>query len=128
MFLYLLACLQDFAGGLLWNVSRRNKEVTQRCSNLHPSLRPGVTISRKCNDDGTWGPVDDSSCTALNNAIPILIVSFAVNVSQSDAEDIVDNVSLNEHVCIYVHIHVVITILKSLFHYVLDYMVDKKQK
>ena len=100
-FLYLLACLQNFAGGLLWPTSRRNREVTQRCSTLHPSLRPGVTISRKCNDDGTWGPVDVSSCTALNNAIPILIVSFALNVSKSDAEDIADNVSLNKCVCIY---------------------------
>ena len=98
--LYLLACLQDYSGGLLWPTSRRNREVTHRCSTLHPSLRPGVTISRKCNDDGTWGPVDDSSCTALNNAIPILIVSFAVNVSQSNAEDIAHNVSLNTCACI----------------------------
>ena len=105
-FLYLLACLQNFAGGLLWPTSRRNREVTQRCSTLHPSLRPGVTISRKCNDDGTWGPVDVSRCTALNNAIPILIVSFAVNVSQSDAEDIADNVSLNKCVCIYICIYI----------------------
>ena len=99
--LYLLACLQDYSGGLLWPTSRRNREVTHRCSTLHPSLRPGVTIIRKCNDDGTWGPVDDSSCTALNNAIPILIVSFAVNVSQSNAEDIAHNVS--KHMCVHVY-------------------------
>ena len=96
-FLYLLACLQDFAGGLLWPTSRRNREVTYRCSTLHPSLRPRVTISRKCNDDGTWEPVDDSSCTALNNAIPILIISFVVNVSQADAQHVVDNVSLHNN-------------------------------
>ena len=96
-FLYLLACLQDYSGGLLWPTSRRNREVTHRCSTLHPSLRPGVFISRKCNDDGTWGPVDDSSCTALNNAIPILIISFIVNVSQVDAQHVVDNVSLHDN-------------------------------
>ena len=99
--LYLLVCLQDFSGGLLWPTSRRNREITHRCSTLHPCLRPFVTISRKCNDDGTWGPVDDSSCTALNNAIPILIVSFAVNVSQSNAEDIAHNVSK----CTCVHVY-----------------------
>ena len=88
-----LACLQDYSDGLLWPTSRRNREVTHWCSTLHPSLRPGVTISRKCNDDGTWGPVDDSSCTALNNAIPILIVSFIVNVSHVDAQLVVENVS-----------------------------------
>ena len=100
-FLYLLACLQDFAGGLLWPTSRRNREITQRCSTLFPSLRPGVTISRKCNDDGTWGPVDDSSCTALSNAIPTLIISFVVNISRDDAQPFVDNVSLHTN-CIYV--------------------------
>ena len=77
----------------MWPTSRRNRVVTQSCSTLHPSLLSRVTISRKCNDDGSWGPVDDSSCTALNNAIPILIVSFAVNVSQFDAQLVVDNVS-----------------------------------
>ena len=68
--------------------------ATQSCSTLHPSFRSRVAVSRKCNDDGTWGPVDYSNCTALNNAISILIVSFEVNVSQDDAQDVVNNVSL----------------------------------
>ena len=97
--IFTIACLQNFSGGLLWPTNRRNREVTHRCSALHPSFRSGVTISRKCNDDGSWGPVDDSSCTALNTAIPTLIISFAVNVSQSNAEDIAINVSLKAHVC-----------------------------
>ena len=100
----MLACLQDFSGGLLWPTSRRNRSATQSCSALHPSLRSGVTISRKCNDDGSWGPVDDSNCTALNNAIPTLIISFIVNVSQVDAQHVVDNVSLHIIICIFVHI------------------------
>ena len=94
-FFYSLACLQNFSGGLLWPTSRHDREATQRCSILHPSFRSGVFISRKCNADGTWGPVDESNCTAQSNAIPTLILSFAVNVSQSNAEDIVLNVSLD---------------------------------
>ena len=94
----------------MWPTSRRNREVTHRCSALHPSFRSGVTISRKCNDDGSWGPVDDSSCTALNDAIPTLIISFAVNVSQSIAEDIAHNVSLKAHVCNKYYIRIVITV------------------
>ena len=90
-----LACLQNFSGGLLWPTSRRDREVTQRCSALHTNFRSGVFISRKCNADGTWGPVDESSCTAQNSAIPTLILSFAVNVSRSNAEDIAHNVSLD---------------------------------
>ena len=77
----------------MWPTSRRNGVVTQRCSILHSYFRSGVTISRKCNYDGSWGPVDDSSCTALNSAIPILIISFVINVFQIDAQFVVDNVS-----------------------------------
>ena len=52
-------------------------------------------FSRKCNDDGTWGPVDYSNCTTLDSAIPTLTVSFIVNVSQADANAVADNVSLD---------------------------------
>ena len=79
----------------MWPTSRRNRVVTQSCSTLHPSFRSRATVNRKCNDDGTWGPVDDSSCTAHNNAIPILIISFKVNVSHSNAVAFAENVSLD---------------------------------
>ena len=44
--------------------------------------------------NGTWAPVDFSNCTALNDAIPTLTVSFIVNVPQADVKAIVDNVYL----------------------------------
>ena len=86
--------MQSFSGGLLWPTSRQNRVVTQSCSTLHPSFRSRVAVSRKCNDDGTWGPVDYSNCTALNDAIPTLLISFEVNVSQDDTHNIVNHVSL----------------------------------
>ena len=86
--------MQNFSGGLLWPTSRQNRVVTQSCSTLHPSFRSRVAVSRKCKDNGTWGPVDDSNCTALNDAIPTLIVSLIVNVSQAEADITVNNVSL----------------------------------
>jgi len=75
---------------------------THSCSTLHPYFRLAVTIARKCNDDGTWGPVDDSSCSALNNAIPTIIISFQINISKLDAQHVVDNVSL------YTFVHLII--------------------
>ena len=45
---------------------------------------------RECNDDGTWGPVDDSNCTTLDSAIPTLLIVFEMNVSQADAQNVVD--------------------------------------
>ena len=95
--------MQDFSVGLLWPTSKRNRTVTQSCSALHPSFRSRVTINRRCNGDGTWGPVDDSNCTALNNAIPMLIISFEVNVTQVDAQHVVDNVSLH-NIILFEHI------------------------
>ena len=84
--------------------------VTQSCSTLHPSFRSTATNNRKCNDDGKWGPVDDSSCTAQNDTIPTLIISFKVNVSHSDAVVFAENVSLDvlvhikwHCICTYVH-------------------------
>ena len=79
----------------MWSTSRRNRVVTQSCSTLHPNFRSRVTISRKCNDDGTWGLVDYSNCTALKDAIPTITISFIVNVSQTDADSFADNVSLD---------------------------------
>ena len=87
-FLYSLGCLQSFSGGFLWPTSRRNRVVTQSCSTLHPSFRSRVAFSRKCNDDGTWGPVDYSNCTALDSAIPTLLISFEGNVSQADIQNV----------------------------------------
>ena len=96
---YSLACLLNYSGGYLWPTSRRNRVVTQSCSTLHPSFRSRVGFSRKCNDDGTWGPVDYSNCTALDSAIPTLTVSFILNVSQANAKAIADNVSLDTCTC-----------------------------
>ena len=79
----------------MWPTSRRNRVATQSCSTIHLSFCSRATVNRKCNDDGKWGPVDDSSCTAHNNAIPTLIISFKVNVSHSDAVAFAENVSLD---------------------------------
>ena len=59
---------------------------------------------RECNDDGTWGPVDDSNCTTLDSAIPTLLIVFEMNISQADAQNVVDNVSSKTYVylCMYV--------------------------
>ena len=89
--------MQNFSGGLLWPISRRNRVVTQSCASLHPSFRSRVPVLRKCNDDGSWGAVDDSNCTALDNAIPTLLISFEMNTSQADAPDVVDNVSFKTY-------------------------------
>ena len=91
--------MQNFSGGLLWPTSRRNLIVVQSCASLHPSFRSRVSIMRECNDDGTWGLVDDSNCTTLDSAIPTLLIVFEMNVSQADAQNVVDNVS--SKTCVY---------------------------
>ena len=97
---YSLACLENFSGGLLWPTSRRNLVVVQSCASLHPSFQSRVPVIRECNDDGTWGPVDDSNCTTLDSAIPTLLIFFEMNISQADAQNVVDNVSFKTYACI----------------------------
>ena len=79
----------------MWPTSKQNSKISRSCSSLHPGFRARANVIRKCNDDGTWGPTDDSGCTALNDAIPTLIVSFKVNVFSSIAEAVAANVSLD---------------------------------
>ena len=93
--------MQNFSGGLLWPTSRRNLVVIHSCASLHPSFRSRVPVLRECNDDGTWGPVDNSNCTTLDSAIPTLLISFEMNVSQADAQNTVDNVS--SKTCVYIY-------------------------
>ena len=79
----------------MWPTSKQNSKISKSCSSLHPGFRARANVIRKCNDNGTWGSTDDSGCTALNDAIPTLIVSFKVNVSSSIAEAVAANVSLD---------------------------------
>ena len=58
--------------------------MTQRCSELHPSFRSGVSVSRQCGDDGEWSPVDLRGCTMFINSNPLVIVYFTLNGSVTD--------------------------------------------
>ena len=91
------ACEADFTGGLLWPTSRRDRLVTQRCSELHPSFRSGVMISRQCGSNGNWLPVSVQDCTMFDNSNPLVIVYFAVNTSSNSEVDLMptaENVSM----------------------------------
>ena len=82
--LYLAACEADFTGGLLWPTSRRSRLVTQRCSEIHPSFRSGVMVSRQCGDTGDWSPVSIQDCTMFENSNPLVIVYFTVNTTTTN--------------------------------------------
>ena len=92
-----VACVDDFAGGLLWSNSRRNVSVTQPCSELHPSFRSGVNIERQCLNNGSWSSVDMSNCTMFRNSYPVVVVYFTVttdNTYTGDSAAIISNVSI----------------------------------
>jgi len=92
-FVFSLACENDFAGGIFWPFSGRNRLVTQQCSKLHSSFRSGVYIRRHCEDDGKWSPVDLRDCTMFIDSRPLVIVYFTLNGSVTDdstAEDLIE--------------------------------------
>jgi len=96
----LLACDDDFSGGLFWSSSRRNVTVYQPCSKLHPNFRSGVNIGRQCLNNGSWASVDISNCTMFRDSFPVVVVYLTLtaestNITDSVTAVIVNNVSLS---------------------------------
>ena len=92
------ACDADFSNGSFWNTSRRDISRTQLCSTLHPNFLSGVNIERRCENDGTWSPIDLSNCTMFMDSLPVVIVSFTVAINNTETVDtgstlIINNVS-----------------------------------
>jgi len=98
LLLMYLACQQDYIGGILWSSHRINQLARVRCSKFHPSFRPGVFITRMCNNNGVWGTVDYSSCTMRLEAIPLLMVEVR------DFDNSTDVILTVNQVCSYVNI------------------------
>ena len=97
LLMFLLACSEDFSGGLFWSNSRQNLQVTQPCSVLHSSFRSGVTIGRNCQNDSTWSSVDLTNCTMFAGSSPVVVVYFTVifdGLVIVDENEIIKNVSI----------------------------------
>ena len=77
------ACKHDFSEALFWVNSRRGTEVIQPCSHLHPSFRFGVSISRQCQADGSWSPVDLRNCTMFSSSNPVIVVYYTTNLNNT---------------------------------------------
>ena len=86
-FNFLKLVLVIFLEHCFWNNSRRNVSATQLCSTLHPNFRSGVSIARRCNNDGTWSPVNMAACTMFIDSNPVIAIHFTVVVSDSNTMD-----------------------------------------
>jgi len=91
----ILACQQDYIGGILWSSHRINQLARVRCSKFHSSFRPGVFITRMCDNKGVWGTVDYSSCTMRLEAVPLLMVEVR------DFDNSTDVIFPVNQVCMY---------------------------
>jgi len=63
-----VVCQQDFDSGVMWGKQGSNTLARVNCSELHPSFRPDVYITRWCLLDRVWGSVDISACTIRPDA------------------------------------------------------------
>ena len=97
-----VGCKDDFSEAVLWNASRLDQLVTVPCSELHSNFHYGVSISRYCNSDGTWSPVNLRNCTMLTDSQPVVIVYFTL---ESNSTTINKNVS-----CYYMHYQLAISL------------------
>ena len=91
--IFLLACSEEFSGGILWSSSRQDLLVTEPCSVLHSSFRSGVAIGRHCQNDSTWSRVDLTNCTMFVKSSPVILIYFSVEIDPVDANKIIKNVS-----------------------------------
>ena len=91
VYLYITACQSDFSQALFWNNSRRGVQVIQSCSELHSSFRFGVGISRQCQADGSWSPVDVRNCTMFRDSNPVIVVYFTTRQNNTVVPDDVSN-------------------------------------
>ena len=87
-----VACPQNYIGGILWNRHRVNEVAHIRCSNFYSSFRPGVYITRMCNNNGEWGNADYSSCTMRLEALPLIMVEIKDVDSSISATSVVNQV------------------------------------
>ena len=92
LFHTLIACQQDYIGGILWNRHMINQVARIRCSAFHSSFRPGVYITRMCNNNGEWGSVDYSSCAIRLEAVPLILVEVKDPGSSANATSVVNQV------------------------------------
>ena len=91
---YYTACKNDSSQGLFWINSRRGTEVTQPCSELHPSFRFGVSVGRQCQSDGNWSAVDSRNCTMFRDSNPVIVVYYTTNQSNAiDSNDVSSQIS-----------------------------------
>ena len=52
----------------MWRKQGSNSLARVNCSELHPSFRPDVYITRRCSLNRVWGSVDISACTIRPDA------------------------------------------------------------
>ena len=69
-----VVCQPNYIDGVSWDRHRTGQQARIRCSRFHPSFRPGVYITRMCNDNKEWGDVDYSSCTMRPEADPFVML------------------------------------------------------
>ena len=88
---FITACQSNFSQSLFWMNSRRGSQVIQACSELHSSFRFGVSISRRCQADGSWSPVDIRNCTMFRESNPVIVVYYTTSQNNTVEPNNVSN-------------------------------------
>ena len=68
LFIFILACPEDFSNGILWETTVAGTLVTVPCTQAGNQFRSGLVASRQCNSVARWGPVDFTNCLLKQDA------------------------------------------------------------
>ena len=68
LFIFILACPEDFSNGILWETTVAGTLVTVPCTQAGNQFRSGLVASRQCYSVARWGPVDFTNCLLKQDA------------------------------------------------------------
>ena len=90
-----IVCQQDYDSGIMWGKQGSNSLASVSCSELHPSFRSDVYITRQCLLNRVWGSVDISNCTIRPDASRSFFIMTEVRGTSiaANATVIADHVS-----------------------------------
>ena len=89
------ACPRSIYGGVLWKKTAENTLANKPCTDAGVYFRTGPTVSRYCQNGGTWANVDFTSCTLTTLSTPFALVWLVVEANS--VEDVQNDQTLLEH-------------------------------
>jgi hypothetical protein len=91
-------CLEDFSGGVFWDVAFDGDTVAKPCRAVDERFSPVVKVYRRCLSNRRWTSVDFSGCVLSSGEQQVLVIISlqAIITSDSDSSSQINISRLND--------------------------------